>query len=60
MSDPRSNQYTLEQRTYMVQHYFRTNSLKIALGWFQKKFKEMPDLRTMQWVVEWFQTAYTL
>ncbi len=41
MSNPHSKQYTLEQRTCMVEHYFRTNSFKIALGQlFQKKFKE--------------------
>ncbi len=60
MSDSRSKRYTLEQRTYMVELYFRTNSFKIELEYFQKKFKEMPDPKTMQQVVEQFQTAYIL
>ncbi len=59
MSDSRLKQY-LEQRTHMVKHYFWTNSFKIALRYIQKKFKEMPDLKTMQQVVEQFQTAYIL
>ncbi len=45
---------------YMVEQYFRTSSYKIALGRFKKKFKKMPDLKTIQRVVERFQTAYTL
>ncbi len=57
MSDPRSKRYTLEQRTYMVEQYFLTSSYKIALGRFKKKFKEIPDPKTIQRVVE---TAYTL
>ncbi len=60
MSDPRSKRYTSEQRAYMVEQYFRTSSYKIALGHFKKKFKEMPDSKTIQRVVEGFQTAYTL
>ncbi len=60
MSNSCSKRYTLEQRAYMVEHYFHTNSFKISLGQFQKKFKDMPDLKTMQRVVEQFQTAYTL
>ncbi len=60
MSDPRSQGYTLEQRIYMVEQYFRTSSYKIALGHFKKKFKEMPDPKMIQRVVERFQTAYTL
>ncbi len=44
----------------MVGQYFQTSSYKIALGRFKKKFKEMPDPKTIQRVVEWFQTAYTL
>ncbi len=32
----------------------------IALGRFKKKFKEMPEAKTIQRVVERFQTAYTL
>ncbi len=44
----------------MVEQYFRTSSYKIALGRFKKKFKEMPDSKTIQRVVERFQTAYTL
>ncbi len=59
MPDPRSKRYTLEQRAYMVEQYFRTSSYKIALGCFKKKFKEMPDPKTIQRVVERFQTAYT-
>ncbi len=47
MSDPRSKRYTLEQRAYMVEYYFRINSFKIALGQFQKKFKDMPNSNTM-------------
>ncbi len=43
MSDLPSKRYTLEQRAYMVEQYFRTSSYKIALGRFKKKFKEMPD-----------------
>ncbi len=60
MSDPHSKRYTLEQRAYMFEQYFRTSSYKIARGRFKKKFKEMPDLKTIQRVVERFQTAYTL
>ncbi len=60
MSDPRSNCYTLEQRAYMVELFFRTSSYKFALGRFKKKFKEMPDPKTIQWVIERFQTAFTL
>ncbi len=60
MSDCRSKRYTLEQRAYMVERYFRTSLYKIALGRFKKKFKEMPDPKTIQRVVERFQTAYTL
>ncbi len=43
-----------------LNQYFRTSSYKIALGRFRKKFKEMPDPKTIQRVVERFQTAYTL
>ncbi len=50
---------TLEQRAYMVERYFWTSSYKIALGRFKKKLKEMPDPKTIQRVVERFQTAYT-
>ncbi len=60
MSDPRSKRYTLEQRAHMVEQYFQTSLHKIALGRFKKKFKEMPDPKTIQRVVERFQTAYTL
>ncbi len=60
MSDPRSKRYTLKQRAYMVEQYFRTSLYKIALGRFKKKLKEMPDPKTIQQVVERFQTAYTL
>ncbi len=60
MSDPRSKCYTLEQRAYVVEQYFRTSSYKIALGRFKKKFKEMPDPKMIQRAVERFQTAYTL
>ncbi len=52
MSDPRSKRYTLEQRSYMVEQYFRTGLYKIALGRFKKKFKEIPDPKTIQRVVE--------
>ncbi len=58
--DPCPKRYTLEQRAYMVEQYFRTSSYKIALGRFKKKCKEMPDHKTIQRVVERFQTAYTL
>ncbi len=44
----------------MIEQYFRTSSYKIALGHFKKKFKEMPDTKVIQRVVERFQTAYTL
>ncbi len=60
MSDPRSKCYTLKQRAYIVEQYFRTSSYKIALERFQKKFKEMPEPKTIQRVVERFQIAYTL
>ncbi len=60
MSDLRSKHYTLEQRAYMVEQYFRISSYKIALGRFKKKFREMPHPKTIQRVVERFQTAYTL
>ncbi len=60
MSDPRSKRYTVEQRAYTVEQYFRTSSYKIALRHFKKKFKEMSDPKTIQRVVERFQTAYTL
>ncbi len=60
MSDPRSKCYTLEKRVHMVEQYFRTSSYKIALGRFKKKFKETPDPKTIQRLVERFQTAYTL
>ncbi len=60
MSNPRSKRYTLEQRANMVEQYFRTTSYKIALGCFKKKFKEIPDPKMTQRVVERFQTAYTL
>lgn len=60
MSEPRANRYTLEQRAFMVEHYFRTSSYKITLGRFKKRFKEMPDVRTIQRVVERFQNAFTL
>ncbi len=60
MSDPRSKHYTLEQRAYMVEQYFRTSLYKIALGRFKKKFKGMLDPKMIQRVVERFQTAYML
>ncbi len=60
MSDPRSKRYTLEQRTYKVEQYFRTSSYKMVLGRFKKELKEMPDPKTIQRVVERFQTSYTL
>ncbi len=60
MSDPRSKRCTLEQRAYMVGQYFRTSLYKVALGRFKKKFKEMPDHKTIQQVVDRFQTAHTL
>ncbi len=59
MFDPRSKRYTLEQRAYMIEQYFRISLYKIALRGFKKKFKEMPDPKTIQRVVERFQTAYT-
>ncbi len=54
MSDPSSKRYTLEQRAYMVEQYFQTSSYKIALGRLKKKFKEMPNPKTIQRVVERF------
>ncbi len=60
MSNHRSKCYTLGQRAYMVEQYFQTSLYKIALRRFKKKFKEMPDPKTIQRVVERFQTAYTL
>ncbi len=59
MSNPLSKPYTLEQCACMVEQYFRTNSYKIALGRFKKKFKEVPYPKTIR-VVERFLTAYTL
>ncbi len=47
MSDPRSKRYTLEQCACMVEQYFWTSSYKSALGRFKKKFKEMPDPKTI-------------
>ncbi len=47
MSNPRSKRYTLEQRAYVVEQYFRTSSYKIALGRFKKTFKAMPDPKTI-------------
>ncbi len=47
MSELRSKRYTLEQRAYMVEQYFRTILYKIALRIFKKKFKEMPDPKTI-------------
>ncbi len=44
----------------MVEQYFRTSFYKIALWRFKKKFKEMPDPKMTQRVVERFQTASTL
>ncbi len=45
MSNPRSNRYTLEQRAYRVEQYFRTSLHNIALGRFKKKFKDIPTLK---------------
>ncbi len=44
----------------MVEQYFQTSSYKIALGCFKKEFKETSDPKTIQQVVERFQTSYML
>ncbi|XKL66125.1 hypothetical protein PGB90_009545 [Kerria lacca] len=60
MSSPRSIWYSLEQRAYMVEHFFCTNSLKLTQNLYKKKFKEVLDARTIKRVVERFQLAYML
>ncbi len=48
ISDFRSKHHTLEQCTYMVGQYFRTNSYQIALRCFKEKFKKMPYAKTIK------------
>ncbi len=48
MTDHHSEKYTQEKHTYMVEQYFQTNSLKIAVS---KKILEIPDPYTGRRVV---------
>lgn len=43
MSDSRGTRYTLEQRAFLVEHYFRTNSYTVTQGRFQKNPKNEPS-----------------
>ncbi len=60
MSDSCSKHYTLEQRVFIVEYYFRSNSYQTILQLHKKYFYDTPDIRTMKLTIEWFQTDYTL
>ncbi len=48
MSDPYSKCYTLKQRAFIVEYYFRSNVYQTTLQLYKKQFHDTPDVRTMK------------
>ncbi len=52
--------YTFEQWAFIVKRYFRSNLYWTTLQLYKKRFHDTPNIRTVKWIIEWFQMEYTL
>ncbi len=60
MSDPLSKHHILEQQAFIVEHYFRSKSYRTTLWLYKEWFHDTADVRTMKWIIEWFQMDNTV
>ncbi len=60
MFESRLKRYTLEQRNFIAEHYFYSNSYQTTLQLYEKWFNDTPYGGTMKQIVEQFRMKYTL
>lgn len=57
-----NQRFTLEQRAFIIEHYFRTQSYQTVINEFKKKFprRDPPNKSTIKRIVDRFRTLYTV